>query len=439
MLDRRRFLRSVPVVAGAATTLSCVRNADSTAGASGSREAETDAWEKVRGEFAISPDVVDFAALLIASHPRPVREAIERHRRGLDADPTRYLEDEIGTRRSNTLAAASRYLGAREEDIALTDSTTMGIGLVYNGFRLLPGEEFLRTDHGYYSSKEALRLSAMRTGARVRSVQLYDESHNVTADQLTGNLMKGITDQTRVVALTWVHSSTGVKLPVRMMCDAIAEVNQRRPERERIAVCVDGVHGFGIEDVEMADLGCDFFMAGCHKWLFGPRGTGIVWGNEAAWRRVIPTVPSFRANSLRQSWMIGQEPSGPATGASMSPGGFKSFEHLWAMADAFEFHLGIGKGKVAARTHELNSQLKEGLAEMAHVKLYTPMSPELSAGIVCFDVNGMSQQAVVERLREKNIIATSTPYWPSYARLTPSIRNTPAEIGAVLREIRAMA
>jgi selenocysteine lyase/cysteine desulfurase len=144
-------------------------------------------------------------------------------------------------------------------------------------------------------------------------------------------------------------------------------------------------------------------------------------------------------NSVRRAWIVGTDPQGRTTGKRMSPGGFKPFEHQWAMAEAFEFHQGIGKAKIAARTHELSRQLKEGLAAVPRVKLYTPMSDELSAGIVCFDIEGMSPREVVGQLREKGIVATTTPYAPSYARFTPSIRNSPAEIETVLGEIRVMA
>jgi len=123
----------------------------------------------------------------------------------------------------------------------------------------------------------------------------------------------------------------------------------------------------------------------------------------------------------------------------MSPGGFKSFEHQWALVEAFKFHLNVGKKQIAARTHQLASKLKEGLAGMSHVKLYTPRAENLSSGIVCFDINGLSPRGVVDRLRQRNIVATTTPYIPSYARLSPSIRNSPQEIDAVLTEIRALA
>jgi selenocysteine lyase/cysteine desulfurase len=95
------------------------------------------------------------------------------------------------------------------------------------------------------------------------------------------------------------------------------------------------VHGFGIENVRLPELGCDFFAAGCHKWLFGPRGTGLVWGSPAAWQHVTHTIPSFTETGMR--------------GSEMTPGGFHSFEHRRALAEAFRLQQRIGKRCIAAR------------------------------------------------------------------------------------------
>jgi selenocysteine lyase/cysteine desulfurase len=123
----------------------------------------------------------------------------------------------------------------------------------------------------------------------------------------------------------------------------------------------------------------------------------------------------------------------------MTPGGFHSFEHRWALDRAFALHQEIGKARVAARIQELNSQLKDGLATMPHVTLYTPRDPTLSAGLVCFDVAGLAPDAVVARLLERRIVATTTPYSPSYARLAAGLMNSPDEVETVLREVRALA
>ena len=94
---------------------------------------------------------------------------------------------------------------------------------------------------------------------------------------------------------------------------------------------------------------------------------------------------------------------------------------------------------MAARIQEMATQLKDGLAAMTHVTLHTPRDPSLSAGLACFEVAGLSPDAVVARLLERHIVATTTPYSPSHARLAPGLMNSPDEVESVLREVRALA
>jgi selenocysteine lyase/cysteine desulfurase len=126
-------------------------------------------------------------------------------------------------------------------------------------------------------------------------------------------------------------------------------------------------------------------------------------------------------------------------GEHMSPGGFHSFEHRWALPEAFKLHLQLGKANVQKRIHQLNQQTKQGLAKMPHVKLYTPDSNELSSGLVCFDVEGMKPNAVVKTMHDKGIIMSSTPYRISYARFAPSLLNNEQEIELALAQISALA
>jgi selenocysteine lyase/cysteine desulfurase len=381
-------------------------------------------WSAVRSQFRLRRDRVHLAAFLLASHPAPVRRAIDRYRRALDADPVEYLHGSSAAREAAVLQAAAAYTGARAADIALTDSTTMGLALLYNGIHVRAGQELLTSTHDFFVTHDALQLKADRTGASLRKIALYDDSSAASPDTIVRRVVNAVTPRTRVVALTWVHSSTGVRLPIRRIADALRPLNRGRGEADRILLCVDGVHGLGIENVRLPALGCDFFAAGCHKWLFGPRGTGLVWGRPGAWPHVTHTIPSFTGTGT--------------AGSEMSPGGFHSFEHRWALAEAFRFQQRIGRQRIAARTHALNAQLKSGLAAMRHVTLHTPRSASLSAGITCFEVRGLSPEQVVERLAARRIVATVTPYTPSYARLGPSILNTHADVEHALRAVAAL-
>jgi selenocysteine lyase/cysteine desulfurase len=76
---------------------------------------------------------------------------------------------------------------------------------------------------------------------------------------------------------------------------------------------------------------------------------------------------------------------------------------------------------------------------MPHVRLHTPLDEDLSAGLVCFEVAGLSPQGVVDRLHAAGIVATVTPYATSYARLAPGLLNSPEEVDQVLAAVRALA
>ena len=109
----------------------------------------------VRREFALRTPPVHFETFLLASHPRSVREAIERYRAALDADPHEYLNNREFQVEQRILAQAAAYLGTQPDQLALTDSTTMGLGLIYGGLRLAPGDEVVTTVHDFYATHEA--------------------------------------------------------------------------------------------------------------------------------------------------------------------------------------------------------------------------------------------------------------------------------------------
>jgi selenocysteine lyase/cysteine desulfurase len=394
-------------------------------------------WTALRNMFPLTRKYIQLSTFLLASHPKPVSDAIEKHRRGLDENPSDYWHDHFLTIDRDISAAAAQYMGGQAENIALTDSTTMGLGMVYSGLKLQPGDEVLQTVHDHYSTDMSLAHRANRTGAKVNRISLYDNPSQVSVADVIKRMKDGITSNTRVFVATWVHSSTGVKLPIRAMADTLGKINQQRKANQQILFCVDGVHGFGIEDQDISELGCDFFIAGTHKWIFGPRGTGVIWGNDKAWSQSEPVIPSFSASY--EVWMGNMTQDQVPTGEHMSPGGFHSFEHRWALPEAFKLHLQLGKANVQKRIHQINQQTKQCLAKMSHVKLYTPDSSELSSGLVCFDVDGMKPEMVVKNMHKKGIIMSNTPYRVSYARFAPSLLNNEQEIEQALAEISAMA
>ncbi|MGH3900018.1 MAG: aminotransferase class V-fold PLP-dependent enzyme [Pseudonocardiaceae bacterium] len=432
-MDRRVFLAT-----GAAALTACsLPGTNGTAQGPGTAPAgAVPDWEWVRAQFDLAPDHVHMSSFFLTSHPRTVRDEIERHRRAIDRNPVLALKHGSDMP-AKVAAAAAEYLEGRPEEVALTDSTTMGLGLIYRGLPLRAGQEVLTTAHDHYSHHESIRLAAGRTGATMRKVTLYDDPAAAAEDEIVDRLRRALRPQTRAVGVTWVHSGTGVKLPLRAIAAALAEHNASRPGADPVLLVVDGVHGFGVEDEAVAATGLDFFAAGTHKWILGPRGTGIIWGREGRWADMQPTIPAFQ-KELSDAWKQDQPPPGPTHAAWVTPGGFKAFEHLWALPAAFAFHRQLGRARVTERIHQLNTQCKDGLAAMKHVRLHTPRNPQLSSGITCFEVDAMAPDAAVARLLERHVVASTSPYATSYVRLAPSLVNSPADVDAALAAVRSL-
>ena len=437
-LDRRDLLvrTGLLVGAGALAAAGCRSDeeAATTAAATG-----LDTWEGVQESFALDRSRAQLSTFLLAPHPTPVREAIAVHRERLDADTAVYLHGEEVRLEAEALQAAAGYLGVAPEEIALTGSTTMGLGLLYATLRLGAGEEILTTEHDFYSTHEALRLRAEATGASVRRVRLYEEPEAAAAGDIVQRIRDAVTPGTRAVALTWVHSSTGVKLPVREIADALSEWDAELGKPKTL-LCVDAVHAFGVEPETLPDLGCDFLVSGCHKWLFGPRGTGVVWGRADAWPEVAPTIPSFTDDESFGAWISGSEPAGSTSAAAFTPGGYQAFEHRWALAAAFSFRQEIGRERAAERTRALATRLKQGLSEIPGVVVKTPLDEPLSAGLVCCEALSTAPEELVDRLlSEHDVVASVTPYATRYLRFGPSIANSEEDVDRAVAGVAELA
>ena len=415
MTDRRTFLKQAGVVAAAlpfGASLTAPAMATTTPVASANK------WTQLRQLFDQDPQAIHFANFLITSHPKPVREAIERHRAALDLNPGLAMDWDLGSDeqlQENVRVWAGQYLQAKPGQIALTGSTTEGLAMIYGSVQVRPDQEILTTEHEHYSTRNILDFRSRRDGTRVRKLRLFDNPQSISLDQVLDTINRNIRPETRVLGMTWVHSGSGVKLPISDISRLVDEHNRQRDDKDRLIYVVDGVHGFGVDDLSFPQMNCDFFIAGTHKWMFGPRGTGIVCSRSEELKYVSPSVPTF------------SEATSFAT--IMTPGGYHAFEHRWAVDEAFKLHLQLGKAEVQARIHQLNGYLKQRLREHANIELVTPLDPQFSAGFTFFRVKGQDSDAVATYLMQNRVIcdAVSRDVGP-VIRTAPGLLNNEAEV-----------
>ena len=151
-------------------------------------------------------------------------------------------------------AAYARLLGAQATDVALTTSTTDGLGRVIAGLDLGPGDEILTSDQEHPGMLGPL-LAARRRGVTVRAAPL-------------AHVAEAVRPETTLVALSHVSWIGGQVAPA-----ALAELD--------VPVILDGAQGAGAIHVDPRALGCAAYAAAGQKWLCGADGTGLLWIDPA--------------------------------------------------------------------------------------------------------------------------------------------------------------
>ncbi len=423
MSDRRTFLKQAGLLAASVPLGASLGLANAASNAPAG-----DKWQRLQQQFSLDPTYIHFSNFLVTSHPRPVREAIERHRAWLDRNPGLAMDwdrEETWQHEARVRQAAADYLQVRPAQIALTGSTTEGLVMLYGGLEVRPDQEILTTVHEHYSAYTSLKFRARKQGTQVRKMRLFETPQGISSDEVLSNIDQQIRPNTRVLGMTWVHSGSGVKLPIGEIGALVARHNRERAESERIIYVVDGVHGFGVENASFAELDCDYFIAGTHKWMFGPRGTGIVCSRSDTVKNLVPSVPTFSQDS--------------DFATSLTPGGYHAFEHRWALDEAFKLHLQLGKADVQARIHQLNDYLKQRLSEQPWVELVTPRSSIFSAGFSFFRVKGQDSDKIAAALMARNVVvdAVSRDVGP-VVRTAPGLLNNEAEVDRFMALLTAV-
>lgn len=419
MTNRRSFLKQAGILAAGIPLASAV---SLPAHAASPAPLPKDKWDQLRQLFTQDPNYLHFANFLVTSHPLPVREAIEMHRANLDRNPGLAMDwhrGETERREEEVRVWAGRYLKAKPSQIALTGSTTEGLAMIYAGIHVRPDQEILTSEHEHYAANSVFEYRTQKDGTQVRKIKLFEDPYKVSTAEVLAAIERNIRPETRVLGMTWVHSGSGVKLPIGEIGKLVEEKNRGRADKDRILYVIDGVHGFGVENVDFPDMHCDFFIAGTHKWMFGPRGTGIICARSDELKDVTPTIPTF-SEATRFSTV-------------MTYGGYHSFEHRWALTEAFKLHLELGKAEVATRIHDINSYLKKRLQAHPSVELVTPLSPEYSAGFTFFRIKNQDCDEVANFLMDQRVVcdAVDRDVGP-IIRVSPGLLNTQAHIDKLM-------
>jgi len=372
-------------------------------------------WESVRGHYSLKPGLVHLNSANLASVPTAVLRKANKLADDVSKDPSFENRAKFETSLELCRRQFAAMLGCDSGELAITRNTSESNRTVIAGLNLGPGDEVVIWDENHESNDLSWNVWSQRFGFKVVRVT----TPHVPND--SEELLKAFTDKfnrrTRVVAFSHVSNRTGVALPAQSICAAA--------ERMGIKSLVDGAQSLGLIEIDLRNLGCDFFTGSAHKWLTGPHETGLLYVRAEQIPSLWPSLVSHNWESMERSGArkfecLGQRQDGRIDALNLTP--------------KLRDRIGISRSEQYLRA--LVRRLRAGLADSGMVRFFaTPEHNDLSAGILAFSVKGTDPLRVMRHLYEGfGISALATPFGNNQVliRYSPNLYNSMNDIGRAI-------
>ncbi len=332
--------------------------------------------------------------------------------------------DELVDRMAEARAALAAILGTDIDGVALTHSTTEGIGLAVGTLDWRPGDRALTTSHEHPGLLGPLAAVRDRHGVDVRVAEIGDGGDD---DRTLAALERELTSgSVRLVALSHVLWTTGAVLPV-------AEI-VRQSHAHGAVVALDGAQAGGAIPLHVDDLGAEFYAVSGQKWLLGPQGTGalVVRPDVAA-----ASLPAARGPfGVARPDRVGRDDLWPDA-RRFEVAGFHAPSLVGLARSVGWLAIFVGLPWAHARSARLAHEAAVRLHETPGVALLTPLGR--MATLVTFRVEGWPAQRVAEELARR-VFATVRPIPGLQAvRLSVGFFTTEEELSRTLDVVALLA
>ncbi len=248
-------------------------------------------WQDLAAKFRIRPGTIYLNHGSFGLAPDSVR-AVRRHwMQELEEQPMDFFVRQQESQLLTAKQKLAKFVGTDNQNLVFTENSTTGMNVIASSLAFAPGDEILVTDHGYGAVNRTWLRTARRNQTTVKCVSLPWQFESV--EQIVDCLIAETNDRTRVLSISHITSATGLVLPIKQIAGAF--------HRHGILVCVDGPHAPAQIELNLDDLGCDFYAASCHKWLSAPFGSGFLYASPCqqhsiqplvkSWGRLLPEIP----------------------------------------------------------------------------------------------------------------------------------------------------
>jgi cysteine desulfurase / selenocysteine lyase len=319
----------------------------------------------------------------------------------------------------------ARFMGAASaNEIVFVRGATEGINLVaqsWGAAHLKAGDRIMLSQLEHHSNIVPWQMVAEKVGAHIDICPL-------TADGLVDLdwLEENLTEKHRLVALAHVSNVLGSVLGAKRAAKAAHAVGAK--------LLLDGCQAAPRMRLNMAELGCDFYVFSGHK-LYGPTGVGVLWATA----ETLESMPPWQGGGAMID-RVTFEKTSYAPPPSRFEAGTPMIIEVLGLHAAIDFIDAIGPEDIFAHESALAAQTRDALRSINSITLF---GPEKSAGIVSFSMAGVHPHDIGTILDEEGVAIRAGHHCaqplmdhlgvPATARASFGIYNNESDVAALVR------
>ncbi len=363
---------------------------------------DEDYWAAIQQSFSVTRGIVNLNNGGVSPSPRIVTEAFVRYT-WQQEDATAYTMWRILEPQSETVRTGlAEVFGCSAEEIAITRNASESLEILLMGMDFKSGDEILTTTQDYPRMITTLKQREMREGLKLNLIKIPLAPKNV--DDIAAAFERAVTPKTKLILVSHQINLTGQILPVKKICDMA--------RARGIETIVDGAHAFAQFDFKRDDLGCDYYGTSLHKWIYAPKGTGMLYVKKDKIGKIWALMASEdkNRNDIRKFEEIGTH----------------SAAMRLAIGEAVLFHNAIGGKRKEERLRYLSRYWMNKLKDVPKVGFNTSFDLKQSCAIANFKIDGIDPVEIGNHLMSKHYIFTTPIVHDEFTgiRITPNVYTT---------------
>jgi selenocysteine lyase/cysteine desulfurase len=426
-MKRKEFLLSIAGTVAGATLLPGVRQVS--AMTNGPRPlpaidpSDEQFWRLLRGEFPLTHERAYLNTGGLGASPYAVIDAVKGKMDELEQISETGHDEQLLERIKES---AGKLLGCDGQELAFTRNTTEGINIVANGFPLKQGDEIITTTQEHVGNA----LTWIGLGKRAGTVMKFFEPSVKSQQENVDRIEKLITRRTRLISIPHVVTTTGLVMPIKEIA--------RLAKSKNIWFFVDGAQTAGMFPFDLHDLACDAWATSGHKWLMGPKETGLLYVRKD----MLDTIAAKNIGAHSD----GTTPYDYEKGVMSLNAGAQRYEYgtvsvplRVGLGAAIDFVHRIGIDNIWKRDKMLSTRLFDGLRAIPGVKVLSPENDAMRSAMITLmheQVPHLELQKHLEtyRLRTRGVAEGGL----AALRLSTHIYTMPDEVDRVLEGVRTV-